>query len=282
VTLVDRDYDGFVDKIYAVDTGGNVWRIDTEAGINGVTRQVYLYAAVGGSSSTQKRKLLYPPEVVITKNFDAVQFVTGDREHPVSYYTNAQSVHNRFYMIKDTQIGKDGSSWTAVTDTTDPAGTDAPTGFHNSTFIADGGTNCTLSATDKGYYLDFANAGEKGVTKPLTSAGYTYFSTHQPTALVTGQCQSKLGIARSYSLQFMNGCPLSATTPFVTFQGGGIAPSPFSGVVKIGDAVTPFIIGAGNPNSPGETTSSIYRVAKPPINLSGKRYRYYSYQEVDH
>lgn len=55
----------------------------------------------------------------MSKSVDIVVAVSGDREHPM-YASQATSVQNRFYMIKDTQIGANGlsgDSWSVVNDT---------------------------------------------------------------------------------------------------------------------------------------------------------------------
>ena len=104
VTLVNRDFDvnGYIDRLYAADLGGNIWRVDLEpAGYTatgaldssgnptGAANQVgpstwtiTKFASLGGSGTT-KRKFFYPPDVVATKTFDMVLDGTGDREHPL-------------------------------------------------------------------------------------------------------------------------------------------------------------------------------------------------------
>jgi type IV pilus assembly protein PilY1 len=94
VTLVNRDFDtnGYIDRIYAADVGGNIWRVDLEpAGYSAAanlvgpdTWKVTKFAALGGATGDlTKRKFFYPPDVVATKNFDIVAAATGDREHPM-------------------------------------------------------------------------------------------------------------------------------------------------------------------------------------------------------
>ena len=92
VTLVNRDFDTgrYVDRIYATDLGGNIWRVDLEpagyaaavGSIGPSTWQVTKFAALGGTGATP-RKFFYPPDIVGTKNFDMIMAVTGDREHPL-------------------------------------------------------------------------------------------------------------------------------------------------------------------------------------------------------
>src|SRR5205814_10325317 len=92
VTLVNRDFDtnGLIDRMYAADLGGNIWRVDLEVAGYGAaantigpgTWQVTMFASLGGSGAT-KRKFFFPPDIVATKNFDVILATTGDREHPM-------------------------------------------------------------------------------------------------------------------------------------------------------------------------------------------------------
>src|SRR6185369_695740 len=120
ITLINRDYDklGKIDRLYAADIGGNIWRIDLEpsGGNTPSNWQVTKFASLGGSSAT-KRKILYPPDVVTTKTFDMVLIGTGDREHPL--YANASTnIVNRFYGLKDLKTGMDASGSTTIIDST--------------------------------------------------------------------------------------------------------------------------------------------------------------------
>src|SRR5258706_10496033 len=103
ITLLDRNRDGLIDRAYAADAGGNIWRVDFEPTLGNAQSnwQVTKFAALGGTGST-KRKLLFPPDDVSTKTFDAVLTGTDDREQPLFIHTATLNVVNRFYMIKDT------------------------------------------------------------------------------------------------------------------------------------------------------------------------------------
>ncbi|MBU6484948.1 MAG: hypothetical protein KGR23_09140, partial [Betaproteobacteria bacterium] len=102
VTLVNRDFDqaGYIDRLYAADLGGNIWRVDLEpAGYNAAasavgpsTWQITKFAALGGSGSTP-RKFFYPPDIVATKLFDMILAGTGDREHPL-YSSNTTQAYS--------------------------------------------------------------------------------------------------------------------------------------------------------------------------------------------
>lgn len=233
ITLVDRDFDGKIDRLYAGDTGGNLWRVDLQTDSTGAidTWKAYQLAALGGSGAT-KRKFFFPPDVVVTKNFDAVLAISGDREHPLPASGSAR-VTNRFYMIKDTQISTyGGTGWDIVLDET------TPTQLFNATTTSYGGTL-------QGFYVTMTGDGEKGVNAPTTFGGAVYFGTNRPIAESAGTCRANLGEAKSYSVNFLTGKHTSKV-----FDGGGLPPSPVAGMVEMeredgSTTVQPFIIGGG-------------------------------------
>ena len=130
VTFKDRDSDGFVDRLYAGDVGGNMWRVDFVTSLDGLAAsksnvpanwRVTKLAALGCETgappcivsatqlNTTPRKFFFPPsaisvgatsETIVAGSFDALVLGSGDREHPL-ISSGSQLVSNRFYMIKD-------------------------------------------------------------------------------------------------------------------------------------------------------------------------------------
>lgn len=281
ITLVDRDFDGLIDRLYAADTGGNLWRVDLQPDGSGAisTWKAYQFAALGGTG-TSKRKFFFPPDVVLSKNYDVVVSVTGDREHPLASTTGANSVVNRFYMIKDTQVGPDGSSsWTAVhDDTASNANTPPPTSaLFNATSVAyDGSAN--------GFYISLSGSGEKGVNSPTTFGGQVYFGTNRPAGVNDAisntpgmTCPANLGVASGYTVNFLTGTKTSTK-----FNGGGLVPSPVTGLVTVKvngkDTLVPFIIGGGGSGVDG---GSGLGAGRPKIPVTKTKRRTYWYPAQD-
>lgn len=270
ITLVDRDSDGYIDRLYAVDVGGNVWRVDLQREGNTVNNtpdywKVNKVASLGGSSPL--RKFFYPPDVVPTGTFDALIVGSGDREHPFSTATQ-----DRIFMLKDL-VGDDGSGLTTITENDLFEKTSANT--YTAVATATGG-----GTPNKGYFINLL-AGEKAVNAPLTVAGYTYLGTNQPAA--SDSCSANLGVARGYRLN-----PLTGGYTFVVYAGGGLPPSPVAGVVNVtvaGEATSssvPFCIGCGgDPDCVGPDCASALGGAKPTISVPTSRTRTYWYQEMD-
>jgi len=307
ITLVDHTgNDGYIDRLYAADLGGNIWRVDLEpsASPSHITPnywQVTRLAALGCdtgecASGTTPRKFFYSPDVVPTTGYDAVLAGSGDREHPLytaptstnpPYAQSAYNKTNRFYMIKDFNTGNDGSSLTIpyteasltnITDTTNYtaicAGTDID-GDPNTPNPTT--TSIAYDDTLSGYYITLC-PGEKVVNAPLTVAGYTYFGTNAPKTPSSNSCDTNLGTAKGYQVR-----PLAGTNNYVTYDGGGLPPSPVAGSVNIEvngtNMVMPFCIGCGG--APDSSCMSALCGAKPPISVSTSRSRTYWYKNTD-
>lgn len=253
ISFVDRDNDGKTDRFYAADVGGNVWRVDLEptAGITPDKWQVNKLAALGcasGSctSGTTPRKFFFPPNVVsvgatgASGSYDVVLLGSGDREHPLES-SGSFGVTNRFYALKDSATGMDASG-TVITETE----------LFNGGVVT--GSTITYDGSLSGFYKTFAT-GEKSVNASVTTKGTTFFGTNKPTPPSTTSCRSNLGEAKGYALN-----PFKGTFDATVFDGGGLPPSPTTGIVNItlpdGSSVKKdFCIGCGGggPGGPGGT-----------------------------
>lgn len=256
VGLMDSDLDGYTDRAYVVDTGGNIYRIDLETSASHDTSvwDIYKLAALQGGSA--QRKFFFAPDVVPTPTFTAILVGSGDREKPLQLTSS-----DAFFTVYDDRMGK---------------GTPSPVPTPTTT-LGQVGTNQNM---DAGCYIELAN-GEKVVNASTTFRGTTYFGTNKPTPPAPNVCKANLGEARTYA------APLFCRTPYSEkLEGGGLPPSPVAGFVTItyeqtnpdGTTTTvtkqkDFIIGA--PNS----KKSAIETGKSTGSLSTPRKRRYWYQE---
>lgn len=269
ITLLDRNGDGYIERLYAADLGGNIWRADLEpGGASAPSGWTVTQIASLGGTGTNARKFFFPPDVVPTPNYDALMAGTGDREHPL-YANAATSVVNRFYMLKDTNTTNTiAANWATIT---------------QSSLIDATSTLYTGSTSDSGFFVTLkADTGEKVVNAPVTVAGYTYFSTNSPVnpTASTTMCYPNLGTARGYAISFLDGSGMNPNR-YATFSGGGMPPSPVFAMVQIpnssgGTTLTPLIIGGGN-QAAGAAGSSPFNVNKVVPPNTGKRKRTYWY-----
>jgi type IV pilus assembly protein PilY1 len=236
VAIVDVDHDGFIDRAYVGDLGGNVWRMDLDDGTSTNPSSgwnLYKLAYLG------THKFFYPPDVVLTQSFTAVLIGSGDREKPL-----LTTSLDRAYMVKDTNLTR------IVTSPTPIAEADLVQ-VTSTTTIDD------LNAAKGWYYV--LRAGEKIVNGPLTVGGVAYFGTNRPDPTLV--CKTNLGEARSYAVDFLTGAgvrPPDGSNPLddaysLVLTGGGLPPSPVAGLIDLGGGtVVPFCLGCGAQRSPLE------------------------------
>jgi len=254
LSVIDSDFDGYVDRAYGVDLAGMVYRIDFEVGteIAPTYWTKYTLADLSGGTGTG-RKFFFGPDVIVTRAFAALMFGSGDREKPL-----LENTHDHFFELFDRNVGKGA-----------PA-TFTPAGWGD---LAR--TGATSSTPDAGCYVELEE-GEKVVNAATSIGGVSYFGTNRPSGRVAAarSCSANLGVAKTYSM------PLFCVTPTgSTLAGGGLPPTPVSGIVSIGTGATArkvvFVIGAPNPKNSGIEGSRVNPVIKVP------RSRIYWYQEVN-
>jgi type IV pilus assembly protein PilY1 len=253
ISVVDTDFDGKIDRAYAVDLGGQVYRIDfeSEAGNDPPQWSIYKLADLGGGTSTG-RKFFFAPDVIVSKNFTALLFGSGDREKPLLTATQ-----DHFFQIFDRRMVKGAPSSVSPTTWSD--------------LSAMGTSSSTAGA---GCYMALEQ-GEKVVNAAASIAGSSFFGTNRPTppSASSTTCSANLGIAKSYAMPLF--CVASAGS---VLAGGGLPPSPVAGVVTVdrGDGSSvqvPFVIGAPNPKN------SCIEGARVRLNVDAPRKRRYWYHE---
>jgi type IV pilus assembly protein PilY1 len=254
VAVIDTDFDGYADRGYVVDMGANVYRIDyeTAAGDGALSNwTITTIASLADGSNT--RKFFYEPDVVLTQRFAALMIGSGNRERPLLASTN-----DRFYTLFDYTPGKGAPTAAIVFDASLPPAS----------------ANFGLNSSVPGCYYAMATSGEKVVTSSVSTGGYSYFSTNQPSPPAPGSCISNLGIAKTYRMPLFCGTPDS-----IELAGGGLPPSPVIGNVEIeipadeshpaSTRMVPFIIGGFNPVHSG------IGVSRVPVNVDPTRRRVY-------
>ncbi|MCF8167417.1 MAG: hypothetical protein K9J77_02235 [Rhodoferax sp.] len=279
ISFVDRNNDGYTDRFYAADLGGNVWRVDLEPTAGNtpsnwvVTKFAALGCDTGPCASGTPRKFFYRPNVVpvgatgASGSYDAVMLGSGDREHPLQSH-GAYNVTNRFYVLRDTSTGMNGST-TPITETNL---------FNNG--VVDGAA-VTYKTADGAFYKTY-KTGEKSVNESVTLRGTTYFGTNRPVP-AGGTCRSNLGEAKGYALD-----PFSGELEGTIFDGGGMPPTPTIGIVTItipparsGDPTTSvkkaFCVGCGG--GEGADSKSALGVGDPKKTVPKNMRRNYWYKK---
>lgn len=278
ITVVPNSTTGLAEYAYLTDTGGNVYRITFGAAAPadwGVTKIASLGCDTPSDcvEGAPNRKFLFAPEVVVTPSFNAVLMGSGDREHPLNSNLATIDVDNAFFMLKDKPA--DGT-W--LSDESAACGGNFLC-VDSLLAISNDGTPASQSALDakKGWYLTLS-AKEQVVTSAVVVFGEVTFSTHIPTVPDANACTTALGTAQVYNINYLDASAVgNAGSLYQQVSGGGLPPSPVSGMVTVTNPVTgqpmtvPFIIGA-SPESPVEV-----KLKTSASGVTGNKERVYWY-----
>jgi type IV pilus assembly protein PilY1 len=262
VKVIDEDGNGFVDKIYVGDLGGQMWRFgqvttdsaanplsfpDCNENIQSWVGQILFTAPTYViDSTTYTRKFYYPPSVTLEKGYDLIFMGTGDRENACDTTVGA----DRVYAVKDAH-GTTAFTEANLVDVTDPAAAVPNLNNTNGDVNLDGNY-------DQGWFIrlvdDYGVAeGEKVLARGVVFYKTYYITTFTPNSdpCVPG------GNARLYALDYLTGAAVIAFTDIdgdgdldktrSTLLGGGIPSKPVT--VITASATKLFIsVGSTNPN----------------------------------
>jgi type IV pilus assembly protein PilY1 len=237
VTPLDMNGDGFVDRLYAADTGGNIFRFDAvqtaEIGTAGYWKTYHIAKVgdVGNDGGADARKFLFAPEVVPFRSAGVfktnILIGSGDREKPLpnkkpdgtanaltcgAYYSDAYygtpTMDRLFGIIDSVQTGAVEATVNAspiVLSDLQEVNTDS-----NNLVAFD------LSSSYKGWNILLKNdptasgtAGEeKAVNQARLVGGIAFFATNTPVAPDPshGVC-TNLGEALGYAVDPFTGLP---------------------------------------------------------------------------
>ncbi len=221
VKPLDLRGDGFIDRLYVADTGGQIFRFDID-NINGAA----LASSITGgriadlavdNSIADARRFYYPPDVALISergksSYLALAISSGFRAHP-----NNMDIQDRIYMLKDTDVYNVPSSYVTLTESD----------LYNATLnlVAGDGTaaqndaaKAALANTEGWYiYLDDETTagnwkGEKGLSEALILEGTVIVTTFVPNT-TTSSCSPVAGNGKVFFMNVLDASPvITATT----------------------------------------------------------------------
>ncbi|GAB7546171.1 pilus assembly protein [Cupriavidus sp. 8B] len=252
VSLVAVATAGVVDHAYAVDTGGNIYRIDFASQVSNWTINRVAYTNGSG------RKFLFAPALLPAPGGKIYLAVgSGDREHPLQSQYPYSGVTNRFYVYLDNLAATSANNLDDASIMSD---------FTAGATCSDAGI--LPASSRKGWFMNLnqSGVGEQTVTSALIAAGMISFSTNRPIPAVAGSCSTTLGQARGYWVNLFNGSGAIGVTGAcggdrsAIFVGGGLPPSPMIGTVPINGVATTVVIGAAQRSGAASTPISPQKV----------------------
>ena len=243
VKVVDEDGNGFVDKIYVGDLGGQMWRFgqvttdsagyslsfpDCDENIANWTGQVLFTAPTYTiDSTTYTRKFFYPPSVTLEKGYDLLFMGTGDRENAC-----AASAADRIYCIKDDH-GTSSFTESDLVDVTDPSSAVPNLNLTN-------GDVDSNSYYDQGWFIrliDYSGTEELEAGEKVLSQGVVFYKTYYVTTFTPNDdpCVPG-GNAKLYAIDYLTG---AAVIKFTDVDGDGN-----------NDLTRSVVLGGGIPSKP--------------------------------
>ncbi|MGS0824701.1 pilus assembly protein [Shewanella sp. 0m-8] len=225
VAILDSNGDKLTDRIYASDTGANVWRIDLPSANPKDSNKpwtAFKFADLGGNSVTSDRRFFVEPavaqtvftniaEVDVTVGgqtsstttyqsvpYDAVVIGSGHRPHPLDVKRN-----DYFFTLQDRNVVT--RSFTGSGDNTIPS----PISFNNLYDVTSGSPatdteNIEFGKT-LGWYYSFGGVGEKSLAAATIIEGRVFFTSYVPgQASDANQCLVS-GVGRLYGFDLHRG-----------------------------------------------------------------------------
>jgi len=237
ISVADLSGDGFADRMYASDLGGQLFRFDI---FNGQAPGSLVHGGViarlgaeglAAPAEGDTRRFYTPPDVSVIidshqdRRFIAINIGSGYRAHPFDL-----SASDRFFSIRDkdvfNQLSQDQYDSYPIVD-------DA------SLVEVSGQTQVVLGAADRGWKFTLPS-NQKVLSKSLTFSNEVFFVAFSPESSASTNCGAGAGTNYLYRVSAINGDPvmdsksaLDALDPENSddarqqeLSQGGIAPSP--------------------------------------------------------
>jgi type IV pilus assembly protein PilY1 len=236
IRVLDMTGDGFADRMYAADLGGQIWRFDIKNGstpdklVAGGVIARFGAEGLATPSAADTRRFYTSPDVSLFRDLKqdrrylAISIGSGYRAHPLD-----GSAADRFYSLRDkdvfnslTQTQYDNYQIALDSDMLEISGK-----FASEITTAYRGWKFTLPT------------GEKILSDSQTFDDSIFFVSFEPDVASDDPCQAGLSVNRLYRVSVVNGdpvVPLEALDPndpeavdaerVTELEQGGIAPKP--------------------------------------------------------
>jgi type IV pilus assembly protein PilY1 len=236
-TAVDINFDGYIDKVYIGDLGGQMWFFDVSSDkVTDWTGQILFRPP---AQPSEKHMIYYQPAVAFDKNRIAwVYFGTGNREDPNEYANPSE----RFYAVKDDGSGNYPRTEGDLANVTPDA---------QNTFDVD--------PNKKGWYIQLYKGDqtlEKVLAKPTLFNQLVYFTTYKNKD--TDDPCSGAGVSSLYTVEYLSGGGALAVDDFSDLSGTAGARSKEIGIGAPSTPVISVSVKAQGSVIIGTTSGQIY------------------------
>ena len=210
VRVIDLDIDGFADRLYAADMGGQIWRFDVFNGrppaslISGGVIARLGGAPAAAPAASESRRFYYAPDVALAgrgaQRFIHIGIGSGHRARP-----NSLATQDRFFALRDHVVFESltQAEYETLTPVPDGALVDITDNLQQS--IPFGSPGWRLDLDEGGW------RGEKVLAESRSFNNRIFFTTFTPAAGAQGSvdnCQPAPGTNRLYVVNLFNGDPV--------------------------------------------------------------------------
>ncbi|MGI9204305.1 MAG: PilC/PilY family type IV pilus protein [Woeseiaceae bacterium] len=206
VRVIDISGDGFADRMYAADLGGQILRFDIYNGVTGVdfvTGGVIAQLGAEGLSGTptlqETRRFYTSPDVslfksnILSNRFLAISIGSGYRAHPLDNIAN-----DRFYSLRDDKV---------FTQMTQTEYNTLPVITESNLVDVTGKVRTVLTATEKGWMFRLP-PNQKVLSDSLTFDDSVFFVAFSPDVNLSNACAAGAGTNFLYRVKVENGDPV--------------------------------------------------------------------------
>jgi len=269
VLVIDENDNGFLDKVYVGDLGGQMWRFSSFADSGGKSLSFpncneNIHSWKGHvffkADNNNSRKFFYPPTVTLEKGYDMVFMGTGNRENACcNNRNNACSFTGPDIIaaVKETHSLTTIICKTDLADFTDPGATpsDLPAG--------------------KGWYIRLVDDSGNAVGEKVLAEGTVFNKTFYITTFTPSNDPDVFGgNAKLYALSYLSGAAVLDFNDDSNLErmlniGRGIPSKPVTQITRTGTKLLISVLGE-NPGTAGPSLGAEIKSIEPllpPINL---------------
>ena len=233
--IVDMDNDGFIDTAYIGDLGGNIWRFKFCKRSDENTCAISNWSGArifDGTSSISPVRPIYATPSVAKDDFNNVWIFwgTGDKNDSTSIPSPAYS--EKFFALKDGTLAQNEPTAYTISDLLNVTDTTA-------IYCTELGVGCTQLSTQKGWYINLDDDGEKVLADSLVFGGVVYYTSYMPQAVTGGACLAA-GESFLYALKFTSARGALDEERSMSV-GGGIASAPIISIPPGGGAADMYV-----------------------------------------
>ncbi|WDE14172.1 pilus assembly protein [Thalassomonas haliotis] len=234
IGTLDSDADGLIDRLYAGDSGGNVWRVDMPGNTpnsSDTPWTAFKLAQLGGSTTADDRRFFSEPSIVRTlisdtietsvtdehnetttvvtrqeRPYEAILIGSGDRSTP-----SATDTDDKFFMIRDETVFTQSFSDTSTPPTPDAIAITDLYDYTNNPFgqtlTSQERETLELAVSSKsGWFVDYSGSGEKSLSAATAVAGVAYFTSFTPASgSNSNTCELNAGAGVLYAVDLALG-----------------------------------------------------------------------------